>query len=167
MDKTFNKRTYFSTEDDLMILREVLGQNPYEDSNRWNFIHLNILQITGKSITTRALQDRVKILVNQYLNKEKKQQIKSSTRTSIKQSSINYLTKKNERWFEIRSRQLVLQERQQTLLEKKCEAEHVEKIRKLEIKEKRLQMDEMKLKTQLEIFSNQQKLLGLAFQKHN
>lgn len=70
------KRIYFSSDDDIHLLREVVGQNPFEDSNRWNLIQANIIQITGKSINIRTLKDRVKNLVTKYLGKEKVQQFK-------------------------------------------------------------------------------------------
>ena len=70
------RRFFFSPEDDLHMLREVVGQNPYEDPNRWTLIQRNILQITGKCISVRTLKDRVKNLVNKYINREKVQQFK-------------------------------------------------------------------------------------------
>lgn len=65
------KRVYFNNEDDLYLLREVVGQNPYEDNNRWNVIQINIAQIVGKFISVRTLKERVKTLVNKYREKDR------------------------------------------------------------------------------------------------
>lgn len=50
------KRIYFASEIDIHLLREVAGQNPFEDPNRWAIIQTNIIQICGKSINIRTLK---------------------------------------------------------------------------------------------------------------
>lgn len=85
----------------------------------------------------------------------------------IKQSAIKFLEKKNERWYELRCRELALQEKQMELesYERKKRLEIEE--RRLLIDEKRLEMGEKKLKTELDIFKNQQRLMEMAFQACN
>lgn len=57
----------FSPEDDIHLLREVFGQNPYEEPKRWQLIAVHMLQITGKNISVRTLRDRVANLVKKFL----------------------------------------------------------------------------------------------------
>ncbi|XP_050497975.1 uncharacterized protein LOC126879091 [Diabrotica virgifera virgifera] len=76
----------------------------------------------------------------------------------LKQSSLDYLQKKNDRWFEIRSRELALQEREKTLQEEKF------KLAKWET-EKRTEMEEKRLEVQLDLFKNQQKLVEAILNK--
>jgi len=77
------------------------------------------------------------------------------------------LEKKNDRWYEVRCRELTVQE-------KKLELESYERKKRVEIEQKRLAIDEKrlemeatKLKTELDIFKNQQRLIEMAFQACN
>lgn len=78
--------------------------------------------------------------------------------TGIKNTTINYLEKKNERSYEIKIRELALQERKQTLQEKKFELEKWERQKKSEMEEKRLSAE-------LQIFANQQKLMEIICER--
>lgn len=73
----------------------------------------------------------------------------------LKQSSIRYLEKKNDRWYEIRCREL-------SLAEKKFDLESMEKKRRLEMEETRLEMEKKRMKVQMDIFHNEQKLMEIA-----
>lgn len=68
---TFKSRFRFTETYDIHLLREVYGQNPYEDPKRWYNIQTNLIQITGKSLNVRTLRERVQNLVKKYLSKAK------------------------------------------------------------------------------------------------
>lgn len=70
------KRIFFSQDDDLLVAQEILSQNPYENPGRWFVIQRNILQISGKNITVRAIKERIKCLVKKFLLKEATQRYK-------------------------------------------------------------------------------------------
>lgn len=68
------------------------------------------------------------------------------------------MRQKSDKNFEIRSRELALQERVQALAEKKFELENWERKKKIEMEEKKIHME-------VDIFNNQQKMLeiGLSY----
>lgn len=78
---------------------------------------------------------------------------------SLKQHTLAYLTKKNERWYEIRSRELALQEREKSLQEKKFELENWER-------RKRMELEEKKSNIETDIFKNQQRLIEIVLQRN-
>lgn len=82
----------------------------------------------------------------------------------MKQSTMQYLEKKTQQQYEIRCRELALQERKQLLEEQKFQMDRQEREKRLEIDERRLLMDEQKLKKELDLFSNQQQLITLLLQ---
>lgn len=67
----FKNRFRFTENYDLQLLREVYGQNPYEDPNRWTLIQVNMLQVTGTVLSPRTLRERVQNLVKKYLVRAK------------------------------------------------------------------------------------------------
>lgn len=87
------------------------------------------------------------------------------TSGSLKQYTVQYLSKKNERNHEIRCRELALKEQQQLLDEKKHELECYEKKKRIEIEERRVEMEEKRMKIQEETFLNQQELIKVIFSK--
>lgn len=60
------ERVRFNINDDLILLRQVLGTNPYERRCNWTTIHENINTITGKKFTLRAIREHVDHLVKLY-----------------------------------------------------------------------------------------------------
>lgn len=70
------------------------------------------------------------------------------------------MEKKNERAYKLRCRELELQERKQTLEEKKFDLEHLERKKRLEIEENRSNRE-------IVIFENQQRLLEIIIKKIN
>lgn len=46
MDK---KRTpiRFNIMDDIVLLKEIIASNPFEDGTRWDSIHENVVKVTG------------------------------------------------------------------------------------------------------------------------
>lgn len=73
---TIKKRVHFTNDDDLHLLREVAGQNPYEEPSRWGLIQRNISQVTGKLITERSIKDRVQNLLAKFAEKIEKDEFK-------------------------------------------------------------------------------------------
>ncbi|CAG9773544.1 unnamed protein product [Ceutorhynchus assimilis] len=67
----FKARFRFTEEDDVHLLREVLGLNPYEDHSRWTIIQVNMIQIIGNSLSIRTLRERVQNLIKKFLVKKK------------------------------------------------------------------------------------------------
>ncbi|CAG9820679.1 unnamed protein product [Phaedon cochleariae] len=84
---------------------------------------------------------------------------------NARQSTVQYLEKKNEKINEIRLKEVALQERKQLLEEDKWEMEKQERLKRLELEERRLKMDEKRLKIELDLFSNQQELIKMLFTK--
>lgn len=70
------KRLYYNPEDDLVLLREVAGHNPYEDGGRWDTIEKNVQETTGKAFKKRSLQDRVTNLAEKYQKRMEEDQFK-------------------------------------------------------------------------------------------
>ncbi|KAJ8914144.1 hypothetical protein NQ315_016222 [Exocentrus adspersus] len=274
METIIKSRFRFTEEFDLHLVREVYGQNPYEDQNRWSIIQVNMLQITGRCISIRTLKERIQNLMKKYLTKTRHNEGKSGieepvcelddliqqiidlikefenkkkkhynvvnesgnsclenysinnsevshtveietdsarnmtpvgvtlenlvegqllekekiTKTpkkrslgqenilspgsrnraynNVKQVTLQYLNKKYEKQYEIRARELVLEERKQNLLERKFELEAEERRKNMEIEEKRLVLEEKRLSIQLEVFQNQQSLIKAVLQKN-
>ncbi|XP_072399400.1 uncharacterized protein [Diabrotica undecimpunctata] len=79
----FKNRFRFTESIDLQLLQEVCGQNPFENPTRWNTIVVNMLQITGKSITVRTLKERVQNLVKKYLTKIRLYEGKSGVEVEV------------------------------------------------------------------------------------
>lgn len=63
------KRLFYTPEDDLHLLREVAGQNPYDDPERWPKIRENVLEATGKEFSLRSLKERVALLAERFATK--------------------------------------------------------------------------------------------------
>lgn len=78
--------------------------------------------------------------------------------TGIKHATLAYLSKKLDRQYEIRSRELALKKKAQALEETKFELEQAEKRKRLDIEDNRNNME-------MEVFKNQQKLIELILKK--
>lgn len=57
------ERLRFTIHDDLVLLREVLEQNPYERHDRWKEIRETVVNFTGKAFTVRAVREHVEYLL--------------------------------------------------------------------------------------------------------
>ncbi|XP_015837594.2 trichohyalin [Tribolium castaneum] len=57
------ERLRFTIFDDLVLLREVLHQNPYEKHERWKEIREIVVNVTEKAFTVRAVKDHVEYLL--------------------------------------------------------------------------------------------------------
>lgn len=63
------ERVRFNIFDDLLLLREVIAVNPYENDSRWKDIRLSLNNASNKNFSLRALKEHVQHLL-QLLNKE-------------------------------------------------------------------------------------------------
>lgn len=64
-------RLRFSTEDDLELLRLVLGENPFEDSLKWILIQKTIQRTCDKDFTIRALKAHLEHLLKLFVQEDR------------------------------------------------------------------------------------------------
>lgn len=76
MDSLKKKKVRFSEEMDLLLLREVLGQNPFEDYSKWILIQQALQAVLNLEISVRTLKDRLTLLLNAWFIKNKKNENK-------------------------------------------------------------------------------------------
>lgn len=57
------RRLRFKVEDDLLLLRTILVENPFEDSSKWRNVQFNVCKTTGKAFTLRTIRDHVEHLM--------------------------------------------------------------------------------------------------------
>lgn len=72
-------RVRFSIFDDIILLREVLRQNPYECDSRWNDVLDNIVKITSKNFTLRSIKEHLQHLLDLWTNEDRANLRKSGT----------------------------------------------------------------------------------------
>lgn len=53
------ERLRFTILDDLILLREVSGQNPYEESDRWKTVAERVVKATQKNFSLRCVKEHV------------------------------------------------------------------------------------------------------------
>ncbi|XP_074041558.1 uncharacterized protein [Leptinotarsa decemlineata] len=73
------KRLRFTSDDDLCLLREVVGQNPLQNPEKWNSIQANIKSVTGKEFVIRTLKDHVMLLLTLWKKKSDGDKFRSGT----------------------------------------------------------------------------------------
>jgi hypothetical protein len=71
MEMVKKTRLRFSDTDDLALLREVLGQNPFIDSRRWSEVASNMTLLTGKTFKEKTLRDHLNLLIKLWLENKK------------------------------------------------------------------------------------------------
>ena len=61
----------YSDEDDKMLLRQVLSDNPYQDSKNWKLM-LDALtkEMPGKPFTIKNMRERVNLLIEQFKQRD-------------------------------------------------------------------------------------------------
>ncbi|XP_075539995.1 uncharacterized protein LOC142574882 [Dermacentor variabilis] len=77
--RTSYARSHFTTGDDLCILREVLGTNPFQDARLWPQVAKNLAEATGKTFSLRSIRNRCELLMAQFLHKDTANLKKSGT----------------------------------------------------------------------------------------
>ncbi|KAL1493929.1 hypothetical protein ABEB36_009609 [Hypothenemus hampei] len=65
------KRTSFSEFDDLVVLREVLAHNLFENPDLWLVIQENVASVTGKSFVLKTLKDHLYRLIKLWFDQSK------------------------------------------------------------------------------------------------
>lgn len=56
-------RLRFKVEDDLVVLKAILAENPFEDSSKWRKVHVAVCKGTGKAFSLRTIRDHVELLM--------------------------------------------------------------------------------------------------------
>ncbi|CAG9762724.1 unnamed protein product [Ceutorhynchus assimilis] len=107
MDK--RKRLFYTSDDDLLVLREVVGLNPFENRSRWSLIQKNIEKATGKDFKEKGLRDRVSLLVEKFEEKRRMEEFKE----------LDLEEKKFESQREERKRKMQMEEERLELEKKK------------------------------------------------
>lgn len=63
-------RVRFSKEDDIELLRLVVGENPYENPGIWKLIHSKLNIHTGKEFTLRGVKEHVEYLSKLFFKED-------------------------------------------------------------------------------------------------
>ncbi|CAG9770018.1 unnamed protein product [Ceutorhynchus assimilis] len=61
------ERLRYTNEHSLMVLKEVLDRNPFEDPYRWSTVHDNFVRMTGRPHTLRSVREHVDYLLKLYV----------------------------------------------------------------------------------------------------
>lgn len=69
--ESLKKRLRFSDHDDLILLREVLAQNPFANSTLWIVVQENLCLVSGKQFSIRTLKDHLERLIKMWLDNTK------------------------------------------------------------------------------------------------
>lgn len=72
-------RVRFSIFDDIILLREVLHQNPYECDSRWSDVLESVVKITSKKFTLRSIKEHLQHLLDLWTNEDRGNLRKSGT----------------------------------------------------------------------------------------
>ncbi|CAH1106947.1 unnamed protein product [Psylliodes chrysocephalus] len=70
-------RLRFTSNDEIVLLREVLAQNPFEDPKKWTTIKDNIVNVTNKAFSLGTLKNHFDGLLLNWLRKDKANRNKS------------------------------------------------------------------------------------------
>lgn len=68
---TRNERLRFNISDDILLLKEVISINPYENNNNWKIIQSHVNKATGKDFTLRSVRDHVEYLLKLYIKDDR------------------------------------------------------------------------------------------------
>ncbi|XP_068897053.1 UPF0430 protein CG31712-like isoform X4 [Tenebrio molitor] len=79
MAKEFKFRLRFTTEDDLILLRDVVGHNPFKGPSKWKQIQANLLCVSGKNFSIRSVREHVEHLLKLFVKKDRANLRKSGT----------------------------------------------------------------------------------------
>lgn len=77
------KRNRFTNDDDIVLLKEVLGYNPYCDHSRWTNIQESLEKSIGKKFNIRTIKEHVDLLAKQHVRKEEENTVKSGTEEAV------------------------------------------------------------------------------------
>ncbi|VEN43709.1 unnamed protein product [Callosobruchus maculatus] len=79
MDKGKAKATRlrFSYEDELVLLKEFLNNDPVVNPKAWEVIQSHVLLVTGKKFLIKTLKQHLQMLLSTFTEKEKVEQVRS------------------------------------------------------------------------------------------
>ncbi|CAN7941985.1 unnamed protein product [Ixodes hexagonus] len=83
-----HKKLRFTFQEDLWLLREVLGSNPYEDSARWTLITDALNRVSGQTFTSRAVRERTERLLSLFRQQDTASLRKSETEEQYEEKEI-------------------------------------------------------------------------------
>lgn len=69
-EKQKNRRLRFTYDDDVLLLREVVAQNPIANPERWELVQINVERTAGKQFQIRTLKQHLQLLLELFLKKE-------------------------------------------------------------------------------------------------
>lgn len=64
-------RLRWSVAHEIMLLKEVLAEDPFEDPKRWEKIHENIKKSSGKNYSIRSVKDHVERLLKLFIKEDR------------------------------------------------------------------------------------------------
>lgn len=64
---TVMSRLRFSSQDDLILLREVIAFNPFMSPDNWKAVHENTCTQTKKNYTIRAVKEHLEHLLKTFM----------------------------------------------------------------------------------------------------
>ncbi|CAH1100039.1 unnamed protein product [Psylliodes chrysocephalus] len=68
------KRLRFTYEDDIVLLREVVSRNPFQNSDMWEEVKTSVFQVTKKLFSIKTIRQHIQLLLDQWIEKEKNNQ---------------------------------------------------------------------------------------------
>lgn len=82
------ERLRFTIEDDLRLLRDVVGINPFLHPVTWKVVHNNICKFSGKCFSVRAVREHVEHLLKLFAKEDKANLRKSGTEEQYREKEI-------------------------------------------------------------------------------
>ncbi|KAK8787107.1 hypothetical protein V5799_023122 [Amblyomma americanum] len=71
-------RKRFRIDEDLLLLQEVVAQNPFQSPENWTAVLKNVFAV-GRELTLRAIKDRTELLVGYFRQEDRANLRKSGT----------------------------------------------------------------------------------------
>ncbi|CAC5426631.1 unnamed protein product [Mytilus coruscus] len=143
LPKLFRKtQMRFSAKDNLILLKEVLAENPYKDKAKWEAVAQNVKENVEKvfNVTSRRVRERTQLLLQQF-QKENYEALKSEgvtvtpckiTKIKGNESIMSYLKEKCDVEKEIKMEEVNLRKEELKLKRERLEIEREERRRKIE-----------------------------------
>ena len=70
------KRLRFTYENDLILLKEVVNNNPFKNPEVWETIVKNVEILTGKNFSIRTLKHHIEILIEIWIKRVKIEKVR-------------------------------------------------------------------------------------------
>ncbi|KAK8772054.1 hypothetical protein V5799_024702, partial [Amblyomma americanum] len=78
-------RKRFRIDEDLLLLQEVVAQNPFQSPENWASVLKNVVFAVGRELTLRAIKDRTELLVGYFRQEDRANLLKSGTEEQYKE----------------------------------------------------------------------------------